>query len=75
MAASRVTIRMWRLVRPERGPGLFVWFDPECEAVELFELDPSTESRVLALTRGDEPDWFGEAPSSNDELDTLELLF
>ena len=36
--ATRVKIRMWRMVRPEAGPGMFVWFDPEREELQLYEL-------------------------------------
>ncbi len=35
----------WRVIRAEPS-GLFVWFDPDRESVELYELEPSPEERV-----------------------------
>jgi len=55
MAPSRIRVRMWRLLRPEKGPGLLLWFDPECEAIELRELSKS--ERVDGLRERDEPVW------------------
>ena len=38
-------IRGWRVVGPESGPGLFVWFDPDTELLTLRDL---TEDEKLA---------------------------
>jgi len=49
-------VRMWRLVRPEKGPGLLLWFDPECESIELRDLEPAEISGVPEVhERGDAP--------------------
>ena len=42
---KRLVLRSWR-VTEALPSGLFVWFDPEREAVELYELDPQTKSGV-----------------------------
>ncbi len=31
-------LRGWRMSKPELGPGLFVWFDPETEGLTLRDL-------------------------------------
>ena len=55
MTATRVKIRMWRMVRPEKGPGMFVWFDPEREELQLYELkEPPKDEGVLAFSEGDD---------------------
>jgi len=51
---------MWRLVRPEKGPGLFVWFDPECESIQLTELSP--ECGVPSVREEDALDALGYGP-------------
>jgi len=37
--AKRLMLRSWRVVGAEPS-GLFVWFDPARESVELYELEP-----------------------------------
>ncbi len=53
-------IRMWRCSKPEQGHGLFVWFDPDEEALVLRELTEEEKSvnldsvfSVSALVEGE----------------------
>ena len=69
MALSKVAIRMWRMSRPEKGPGMFVWFDPDSEVLELFAQEPPKDSGVGDYREGDDSDGDLAAPcSSNHEL-------
>jgi len=67
--ASRIRVRMWRICRPEKGPGLMVWFDPECEEPALFELqEPRQMPGVPAVTDGDGRDGSGRSINIQHEL-------
>ena len=59
---------MWRMVRPEKGPGMFVWFDPEREELQLYDVEPSEMPRVEDFSEGDDLIGFGEAPQLKDEV-------
>ena len=59
--AKRLVLRSWRVTKAEPS-GLFVWFDPDRESVELYEVDPPWKRGVLA---------FGER---DDQLDLLESI-
>ena len=51
MARKRVVLRSWRVM--EASPsGLFVWYDPTRESVELFELEPPSETGVADACEG-----------------------
>jgi len=52
--AKRIVLRNWRVSKAEPS-GLFVWYDPDREVVELYELDPETESRVADALEGVDP--------------------
>ena len=54
MAPSRIRIRLWRMARPERGPGMLLWFDPNSEEPVLLTLEPQEKSGVLEYCEGDE---------------------
>ena len=45
MRRKEKPLRLWRVSRPEQGPGLFVWFDPEVERLTLSDL---TEAEISA---------------------------
>ncbi len=40
-------LRLWRVSKPEQGPGLFVWFDPETERLTLRDLTEAEKSDTL----------------------------
>ncbi len=40
-------VRLWRISRPDQGPGLFVWFDPEVERLTLRDLTEDEKSVTL----------------------------
>ena len=63
--ATRIPIRMWRMSRPEKGPGMFVWFDPDREELELRQLEPPKESGVGDPCEGDDP--VGTSPAPDQE--------
>jgi len=65
MARSTKPIREWRLVRPEKGPGLFLWFDPECEEVELIEREPQQNAGVADAPEEDDYSDVKSSPSEN----------
>ena len=44
-AKKRIELRSWRVAEAQPS-GLFVWFDPARESVELYEVEPPTESGV-----------------------------
>ncbi len=46
-------LRNWRVVDASPS-GLFVWFDPSRESVELYELEPEVEPRVADASEGDD---------------------
>ena len=70
MAKSRIMLCNWR-VRKAEPSGLFVWFDPDRESVELYEMDPLTQSGVAdALEEGDQRSLFGDPNQVNDVLET-----
>ena len=51
--AKSIILRQWRMT--EASPsGMTVWFDPARETVELFELEPSKDSRVADAVDGDD---------------------
>ncbi len=51
------------MVRPEKGPGMFVWFDPDREEVQLYDLEPPMDSGVLEYSEGDALDGSGDPHS------------
>ena len=56
--------------------GMFVWYDPTREAVELYERrEPPKDEGVLEVLEGDDQDSPGCPSSSKNELETLELPF
>ena len=65
MALSRVKIRMWRMSRPEKGPGMFVWFDPTREELRIYEMEPPKDSGVEDFSDGDDQDSLADAPESS----------
>ncbi len=40
-------LRVWRVSKPDQGPGLFVWFDPETERLSLRDLTEEEKSATL----------------------------
>ncbi len=40
-------LRNWRVMRPDSGPGLFVWFDPDTELLTLRDLTEDEKSVTL----------------------------
>ena len=56
--AKRIMIRQWRVSTADPS-GLHVWFDPACEELRLYALDPPKDEGVAnALERGDQNDMF-----------------
>ena len=53
MAKKRVVLRSWR-VQVAEPSGLFVWYDPARESVELYELEPDAKQRVADASEGDD---------------------
>jgi len=54
-ARKRLVLRKWR-VQDAEPSGLFVWFDPTRESVELYELEPQLEAGVGEDLEGDDSD-------------------
>jgi len=74
-ARKRVVLRSWRVQEAEPS-GFFVWFDPTREGIELYELDPPTESGVADACEGDDQRGLWDAPgSSNNEVVEDDLPF
>ena len=66
IAKKRIELRSWRVA--EASPsGLFVWFDPARESVELYELDPQRPLGVADALERDEPN----GPSGRDQVNEL----
>jgi len=53
VTAKRIVLRTWRVVKAEPS-GLFVWYDPAREAVELYEQEPLKDEGVLEFSEGDD---------------------
>ena len=51
--AKKIILRSWRVTHAEPS-GLFVWFDPTREAVELYELEPPKDEGVAKANEGDD---------------------
>ena len=49
------------MCRPEKGPGMFVWFDPEREELQLFA-EPPKDSGVEDFSEEDALDIFAYGP-------------
>jgi len=66
LTERRLVLRSWRVVEAEPS-GLFVWYDPSREAVQLYEVEPPMESGVGDPCEGDDQRslW-----SSREELDS-----
>ncbi len=76
---SEKPIRVWRLVTPEQGPGLFVWFDPDTERLSLRDLTEDEKAVTLdsvpsvsGSIGSDQPE---AADGCNGELDEVQLPF
>ena len=66
MAKKRITLRAWRV--SEAAPsGLSVWFDPDREYVEIYELEPLPEDGVGECSEGDDQRSLGLFPRSTIE--------
>ena len=51
--AKKIILRSWRVSHADPS-GLFVWFDPSRESVELYELDPPKDEGVAIASEGDD---------------------
>ena len=75
MARKRIVLRSWRVQEAEPS-GLFVWFDPDREGVELYELDPPTESGVGdPCEEDDQRGLWDSSDQVNELVDSNELPF
>ena len=52
-AKKRIVLRSWRVQKAEPS-GFFVWYDPSREGIELFELEPPSETGVSAACEEDD---------------------
>ncbi len=50
---KKIVLRSWRVIEGEPS-GMFVWYDPTRESIELYELEPPTETGVVAFSEGDD---------------------
>ena len=64
--AKRLVLRSWRLMDADPS-GLFVWYDPTRESIELYELDPPKESGVPEVGERDDFGQIGMFQSSVNE--------
>jgi len=62
---------MWRMMRPESGPGMFIWVNPSCEEPHLYRVEkPQLKAGVLEYQERDDQGFLGMNPpnySSPDE--------
>ena len=66
--AKKIILRSWRVMHADPS-GLFVWYDPTRESVELFELDPPKNEGVAIACEGDDQIDMYDPQSGKNELD------
>ncbi len=63
---KKIVLCNWRVIKAEPS-GLFVWFDPDRESVELYEVEPLLEGGVASASEGDDQTRLFAGASSSDD--------
>ena len=68
--AKKIMLRSWRVTKASPS-GLMVWFDPDRESIELYEMDPQLEAGVADACEGDDQSDMFDPKSGKNEFEEL----